>query len=99
MTPPDRPWFVYMLRCRDGTLYTGVTTDLERRCAMHDAGTASRYTRARRPTTLVYWETVVGHGNALRREAVIKALSRWEKEALIRTAVLNPSSPATPRTA
>jgi predicted GIY-YIG superfamily endonuclease len=99
MAPADAPWFVYMLRCRGGSLYTGITTDLARRLARHNAGKASRYTRSRRPTTLVYQEIVEGHGAALRREAAIKALSRTAKENLIRSAGFSPWSPAAPRTA
>ena len=79
-----RPWYVYVLRCADGSLYTGATTDLGRRHARHEAGTASRYTRTRRPTRLVYWEAHPDRGAALRREAAIKALPRSEKLALIR---------------
>ena len=79
-------WWVYIVRCRDGTLYTGVTTDLARRQRQHDAGTAARYTRGRRPTTLVYHEPCTGRGAALRREAAVKALTRAAKERLIRRA-------------
>ena len=50
--PPANGWFVYLVRCADGSLYTGVTTDVARRCRQHDAGTASRYTRTRRPVEL-----------------------------------------------
>lgn len=77
-------WFVYILRCADGTLYTGITSDLARRCAQHNAGRASRYTRARLPVRLVYREPCVGRGPALRREAAIKALPRRQKLALVR---------------
>jgi len=77
-------WFVYVLRCADGTFYTGTTTDLDRRCRQHNAGTASRYTRSRRPTRLVYQDAQPDRGTALKREAAIKALSRKQKEALIR---------------
>lgn len=76
-------WFVYVLRCADGSLYTGITTDLERRCRQHNAGTASRYTRSRRPTTLVYQEAQASRSLASSREAAIKALTRQQKEALI----------------
>jgi UV DNA damage endonuclease len=79
-------WFLYVLRCADGTLYTGITKDLDRRCRQHNAGTASRYTRGRRPTVLIYHESHPGRGPALRREAAVKALSRRRKEALIRRA-------------
>jgi putative endonuclease len=77
-------WLVYILLCADGTLYTGVTTDLTRRCRQHQAGTASRYTRGRRPTRLIYQETHASRSLALRREAAIKTLSRRAKEELIR---------------
>jgi putative endonuclease len=77
-------WFVYLLRCRDATLYTGITKDLNRRCRQHNAGTASRYTRGRRPTAMVYHEAHASRSLALRREAAIKALSRRQKESMIR---------------
>lgn len=76
-------WFVYLLRCADASLYTGITTDVIRRCRQHNAGTASRYTRGRRPTKLVYQETTASRSLALKREIAIKALSRREKETLI----------------
>jgi putative endonuclease len=76
-------WWVYLLRCRDGTLYTGVTTDPERRLRQHNAGTASKYTRARRPVALVYREPAKSHGAALRREVAIKKLPRAAKDALV----------------
>ena len=82
--PTGGTWFVYILRCRDGSLYTGITTDPERRCRQHNAGTAARYTRGRRPTSLVYYEAQASRSLALKREAAIKALSRWQKELLIR---------------
>jgi len=80
------PWFVYILRCADGSLYTGITNDLQRRCRQHNEGKASRYTRCRRPTRLVYHEVVADRSEALRREAAIKALTRREKLCLIRRA-------------
>ncbi|MCS6866290.1 MAG: GIY-YIG nuclease family protein [Gemmataceae bacterium] len=82
---PTRRWFVYILRCRDGTLYTGITTDCTRRLQEHNAGTASRYTRSRRPVVLVYRECVTDQPAALRREAAIKKLPRSAKEQLITT--------------
>ena len=82
----DVGWVVYMLRCADGSLYTGITTDVSRRCDQHNAGTASRYTRGRLPIRLVYEEDVTSRSLALKREAVMKALSRMEKESLIRVA-------------
>ncbi len=80
------PWFVYMLRCADGSLYAGVTKDVDRRCRQHNAGTASRYTRSRRPTCLIYQEAQPSRSAALKRETAIKALTRREKESLIRPA-------------
>jgi len=73
---------VYLLRCNDGSLYTGITNDLPHRLASHRSGTASAYTRARLPVTLAYQETVTDRGSALRREAAIRRLSRAEKVAL-----------------
>jgi predicted GIY-YIG superfamily endonuclease len=80
------PWFVYILRCADSSLYTGITNDLNRRLEQHNAGTASRYTRSRLPVVLVYQEECTTKGKALKRELAIKSLSRKAKEALIRTA-------------
>jgi predicted GIY-YIG superfamily endonuclease len=77
-------WFVYILRCVDGTFYTGITKDVGRRCRQHNDGEASRYTRCRLPTRLVYQESQPDQAAALRREAAIKALSRREKARLIR---------------
>ncbi|WP_224363882.1 GIY-YIG nuclease family protein [Hyalangium versicolor] len=72
-----------MLRCRDGTLYTGATNDLERRLATHGRGKGAAYTRARLPVTLVWSEPAEDRGAALRREAALKRLSRGEKLLLI----------------
>ncbi|HMH83407.1 MAG TPA: GIY-YIG nuclease family protein [Gemmatimonadales bacterium] len=76
-------WTVYLLRCRGGSLYTGITNDLTRRLARHRAGTASAYTRARRPVRLVYQERQPDRSAALRREAALRRLSRAEKLSLI----------------
>lgn len=72
-----------MLRCRDGTLYTGATNDLERRLATHGRGKGAAYTRARLPVTLVWSEPAEDRSTALRREAALKRLSRSEKLRLI----------------
>ena len=77
------PW-VYLLRCRDGSLYAGATTDLARRVALHEAGKASRYTRSRRPVELAWSRRVGTWSAALREEARIKRLPRAEKLALVR---------------
>ncbi len=82
--PAADSWFVYILRCGDGSLYTGITKEIRRRCKQHNDGTASRYTRSRRPTKLVYQELHFTRSSALKREAAIKAMPRREKKALIR---------------
>jgi predicted GIY-YIG superfamily endonuclease len=76
-------WFVYMVRCADDSLYTGITNDLNRRCRQHNDGTASRYTRGRCPVKLVYQEVQSSRSLALKREAAVKALSRKRKESMI----------------
>jgi predicted GIY-YIG superfamily endonuclease len=81
--PSNDPWSVYILRCADGSLYTGITKDAKRRGELHNAGTASRYTRSRRPTKLVWQEIQPSQSAASKREAAIKALSRRQKESII----------------
>ena len=76
-------WHVYILECADGSLYTGVTTDLSRRLKMHAGGTASKYTRARLPVALRWSARALSRSAALKREAAIKKLSREEKMRLI----------------
>ncbi|MBI4863710.1 MAG: GIY-YIG nuclease family protein [Candidatus Riflebacteria bacterium] len=76
-------WTVYIIRCRDDTLYTGIATDVKARLDAHREGKGSRYTRSRRPLRLVYQERVRDRSAALRRELQIKRLSRKEKLALI----------------
>ena len=77
-----KAWCVYVVRCRDGTLYTGITNDLARRLVAHDSGKGARYTRARGPVTLLHREPARDRGAALRREAAIKKLTRAEKLVL-----------------
>ena len=76
-------WKLYMLRCCDGSLYTGITTDLEKRIGAHNAGKGAKYTRGRGPLELVYREICGDHSAALKREAAIKRLTREQKQALI----------------
>ncbi len=76
-------WSIYILRCRDGSLYTGATNDLVRRLGQHAAGKGSRYTRSRLPVRLVFEEHARSRGAALRREAALKRLKRAEKLALV----------------
>ena len=75
--------YTYILRCADGTLYTGWTNDLARRLAAHNAGRGGKYTRARRPVTLVYCEAFDTKEAAMAREWAVKQLTRAEKLALI----------------
>lgn len=76
-------WFVYMLRCGDGSLYTGYTDNVERRLAVHQSGKGAKYTRSRLPVELAYREELPDKSAALRREAAIKKLTRPQKLALI----------------
>lgn len=77
-------WYVYILRCGDGTLYTGTTNDVPRRLQMHRSGRGAKYTRGRQPLELVYTEVCEDHSQALKREWQIKQLPRAEKEKLIK---------------
>ena len=79
----DKAWFLYLLRCADGSLYTGITNDVPRRYKQHNTGTASRYTRSRLPVELIYQESQPSRSVALKRELAVKAMSREEKELLI----------------
>lgn len=76
-------WRVYLLRCRDGTLYAGATNDLARRLERHASGRGARYTRSRLPVTLVWQERARSRGAALSREAALKRLTRAQKLALL----------------
>lgn len=76
-------WYLYILHCGDDTLYTGITTDIDRRLEAHQQGKGAKYTRGRGPLEIVYREVCGSHSQALRRELEIKALSRQEKLALL----------------
>lgn len=76
-------YYVYMLRCADGTLYTGYTDDPQRREQVHNSGKGAKYTRARLPVELVYWEECPDKSAALRREYAIKQMTRAQKLKLI----------------
>jgi len=76
-------WQVYVLRCGDGSLYTGIARDALARLRQHEAGKGARYTRGRGPLAMVHLEPAASHGDALRREAAIRKLGRAGKEALI----------------
>ena len=76
------PWFVYIVRCRDGSLYTGATNDLDKRVRAHNDGKGARYTRSRRPVELVFSRRARDKSSALRQEYRLKQLTRAEKLAL-----------------
>lgn len=78
----SKKWFVYILRCADGTLYTGMTDDVEHRAKVHNEGKGAKYTRGRRPVLLVHQEKCESRSAALRREHAIKKLPRKQKLAL-----------------
>lgn len=83
----EKEWFVYILACNDGTLYTGVTTDISRRIIEHNTSEKwAKYTRARRPVVLVYQEKCISRSTACAREYAIKQLSKLDKESLIKSA-------------
>ena len=75
---------MYILRCKDGSLYTGITTDVEKRLEAHRSGKGAKYTRGRSPLELAYQEECGSHSEALKQELAVKKLSREQKEMLIR---------------
>lgn len=78
----EKTWYVYILRCKDDTLYTGITDDVPHRLEAHNMGKGAKYTRGRGPVTLCYQEKQESYSAALKREYAIKQLTRKEKEAL-----------------
>lgn len=76
-------WYLYILRCKDGSLYTGITTDVEKRLEAHRGGHGAKYTRSRGPLELVYREECGSHSDALKREWEVKQLKRCQKQQLI----------------
>ena len=79
----EEKWYLYILRCKDNTLYTGITTDVSRRLEAHRSGKGAKYTRGRAPLELVYQECCGNHSDALKRELEIKSLSRAQKDKMI----------------
>ena len=79
----NKTWYLYILECGDGTLYAGITDDVERRLAQHSAGKGAKYTRGRGPLKLVYREICGSHSDALKREHVVHRMTRQEKLNLI----------------
>lgn len=76
-------WYLYILQCGDGSLYTGITTDVEKRLEIHRSGKGAKYTRGRAPLELKYRECCGNHSDALKRELEVKRLTREEKLTLI----------------
>ena len=76
-------WNLYILRCKDGSLYTGITTDVEKRLEAHRSGKGAKYTRGRGPLELVYREQCEDHSHALKRELAVKSMTKEEKKKLI----------------
>lgn len=81
----EQTWWVYLLACGDGSLYAGCTVDLVARVTQHNAGIGAKYTRSRLPVKLVYSEQCADHSMALKREIVIKRLTRPQKQALVKS--------------
>lgn len=81
-------WYLYILRCGDGSLYTGITTDVEKRLEVHRSGKGAKYTRGRGPLALVYREECASHSDALKRERQVKALPREEKLRMVKELAL-----------
>ena len=79
----NKTWYLYILECGDGTLYAGITDDVERRLAQHSAGKGAKYTRGRGPLKLVYQEICGSHSDALKREHFVHRMTRQEKLNLI----------------
>ena len=83
MVGAEKSWWVYILLCADGTLYTGMTDDIPRRLRAHNTGRGAKYTRSRRPVSVVYRERCADRSSALRREAAVKQLTHAQKERLL----------------
>jgi len=81
----EKQWFLYIIRCNNGHLYTGISTDVERRLGEHRSGKGAKYLRGKGPIELVLQQSIGSHSDALRAEAAVKRLSRKEKEAVICT--------------
>ena len=86
MKDEEQIWYLYILRCGDNTLYTGITVDVEKRFEAHSAGRGAKYTRGRGPLELVYRERCGTHSDALKREWIVKSMNRLQKEKMIEKA-------------
>lgn len=83
LEPDDTSWYVYIVQCRDDSLYTGITTNIEARVSQHNTGKGAKYTRSRSPVTLVYTENAENRSTALRRELQIKKMTPQQKRDLV----------------
>ena len=93
-----KSWFVYILRCSDKTLYTGITTDVDRRLIEHNAAkSVTKYTRARQPVKMVYKESAESRSSAGKREVFIKSLTRIQKQSLIKQHSITSKTKADPK--
>lgn len=79
----ESKWYLYILKCGDGTLYTGIATDVQKRLEMHRSGKGAKYTRGRGPLELVHSEECENHSQALKRECEVKKLTKEQKQQLI----------------
>lgn len=84
MEPTSKPWHVYLVRCSDGSIYTGITDNVEARLKKHNSGKGAKYTAQRGPVSLLYSEMLEDQGSAMRREAQIKKWGKQQKENLVR---------------
>ncbi len=82
MTAESKPWFVYLVRCRDGSIYTGITDNVNARIEKHNSGRGAKYTAQRGPVSLLYSEMLADQGSAMRRESQIKKWGKAQKESL-----------------
>lgn len=82
-------WFIYLIRCRNNSLYTGITTDVERRFLEHESGKGAKYLRGKGPLKLVFYEEVGTKSDASKLEHLIKKLSKKEKESIIKEGIAN----------
>jgi len=87
-TEPEVTWFLYLIRCKDGALYTGITTDVDRRFIEHQSGKGAKYLRGKTPLTLVFQQKVGSRSAALKAEASIKKLSKADKEIIINSGAI-----------
>jgi len=83
-----KPWFLYLVRCRNGSLYTGISTNVERRFSEHESGKGAKFLRGKGPLELVFQQQLTDHSEALKTEALIKKMNKKDKESLVRSGKL-----------